>query len=137
MLIHECAQFFQVDVRLWQVFAIRPFAFEEIWNRVGAKAVNAQVQPEARHVEHFLLHFGIIKIQIRLAGIKSMPVILACLFIPCPVGWLGFQKDDARVFVDLIGIAPDVIIAIGRVPVGARSLETRDARRMCDSARGP
>ena len=46
----------------------------------------------------------------------------ACL-IPGPVGFFGIQEDDACLRIFLIGVAPDVVIAIGRIAVCAGSLE--------------
>src|SRR5687768_5876031 len=95
-----------------QILAVGTFAFKKIRHGVRAETVNAQVQPEARDIDHFLLYFRVIKIQIWLAGIKAMPVILSCFFIPGPIGWLGVNKDNTRVLIFLIGITPHVIISV-------------------------
>src|ERR671918_1832369 len=110
-------------MRFRQVLTIRAFTLKEIWNGVGAETIDAHIQPEARDVHHFLLYLGVIKIQVRLAGIKTVPVILSRLFIPRPIGRLGIEKDNTGVLIFLIGIAPYVIISVWRVAIGARGFE--------------
>ena len=43
-----------------------------------------------------------------------MPVVLLCLGIPRPVGFLCVGKDDAGALVLRVCIAPDVVITLGR-----------------------
>ena len=55
-----------------------------------------------------------------------MPVVLLGVFIPRPVRFFCVGKDDAGVFVDLVGIAPHVVGALGAaLGSPARALEPR------------
>src|SRR5437868_10298676 len=45
---------------------------------------------------------------------EPMPVILLRNFVPGPVGFFGVCKDDPNPFKVLVGIAPDVHVALGR-----------------------
>src|SRR5687767_12228438 len=100
-----------------EVLAVGSLTLEQIRYCVGAESVNAHVEPEAGDLEHLSLHGWIIIIQIRLTGIETVPVILASLFIPGPVGGLAIHKNNTRIFIFLVGITPNIIITIGGVPV--------------------
>ena len=67
----------QVLVRLGEVLAVRPLALEEIGHGVEPEAVDAEVEPEAQHVEHRLLHFGVVVVQVGLVVEEAVPVVLA------------------------------------------------------------
>src|SRR5919108_3536090 len=108
-----------------KVLAVGALALEEIRHSIGAEAIDAQLKPEAGNLDHFVLYRGIVVIQVWLAGVKAVPVILTCHFVPAPIGWLRVEKDDARFFVLLVRIAPYVVVAIRRAPGGARGLEPR------------
>ena len=96
MLVQVAAQLFEVGVGLGQVLAVGALAFEQVRHSVGPEAVDAQVQPEAHHLQHLGLHRRVVVIQVGLGGIKAVPEILAGLLVPGPVGFLGIQEDDAR-----------------------------------------
>ena len=73
--INVCPQFFQIDVRLRKILAVRPFALVEVGNGIEPKAVDAKLEPEiADPLDHFV-HRGVIEIQIGLMRIEAMPVI--------------------------------------------------------------
>ena len=54
---------------------------------------------------------------------KAMPVIGLGNRIPCPVGHLGIDKNNARRSVGSVGVAPDVPVAARIVAGTARFLE--------------
>ena len=77
----------------------------------------------AHDVQHRLLHFRIVIVQIRLLGIEAVPVILACDLIPGPVGLLCIGEDDAGLEILLIRIRPDKIIPVFGITALAGFLE--------------
>ena len=77
----------------------------------------------AHDVQHRFLHFRIVIIQVRLLGIEAVPVILACYFIPGPVGLLCIGEDDAGLEILLIRIRPDKIIPVFGIAALAGFLE--------------
>ena len=82
-------------MRFWQVLAVGAFALEQVRHGVGSEAIEAQLEPEAHHVEHLLLDGRVVVVQVGLAGIKAVPEILPGLSVPGPVGFLGIEEDDA------------------------------------------
>ena len=126
----------QVLVRARQVLAVRPLLLEEVRHGVQAKAVEPDVEPEAEHLEHRLLHLGVLVVQIRLVAEEAVPVVLAANGVERPVGRLRVDEDDPGVEVAVVRVRPDV-------PVGLRPGRrrcaipgtTRDPTR-CGSSRG-
>src|SRR6266849_6808573 len=120
-------------VGLRQVLAVGPLALDEIGDRVAAEAVEALVQPEAHDVEQLAADLRIVEVEIRLVVEEAMPVVGLRHRIPGPVGVLGVHEDDAGVPVPLVGVAPDVVIAVRRVGRAAGGLEPRVlVRRVVD-----
>ena len=58
--------------------------FHDVPNHVDAEAVDAAIEPEAEHIEHGVLHFGIAPIEIGLLFQKSVVIILARLLVEFP-----------------------------------------------------
>ena len=54
-----------------------------------------------------------------------MPVVLLAHRVPGPVRRLGVDEDDARFLVELVGVGPDVEVAVRPVGVLAAGLEPR------------
>ena len=81
------------------------------------------VEPEGHDVEHLLVDGRVVEVEVGLMAEEPVPVVLAGDRVPGPVGRLGVPEDDARPLVDLVGVAPDVVVALGRVPVAPRLLE--------------
>src|SRR5438874_13302772 len=50
---------------------------------------------------------------------EAVPVELACFRIPGPVRLLRIGEDDPRALIFLVGIAPDIPVAGGGIPVRA------------------
>ena len=97
-----------------KILAAGAVALDQIGNGVDAQRVHAHVEPVAHHLQHFFEHRGIVVIQIRLMREEAMPVVGLGHRIPGPVGFLRVGEDDARVFVLLVGVAPDVEVALRR-----------------------
>ena len=64
-------------VRLGQVLAVRPVALVEVRHRVEPEAVEPEIEPEAQHVEHLLLHFRVVVVQVGLVREEAVPEVLA------------------------------------------------------------
>ncbi len=101
-----------------EIFAVGPFLLKEIGNRVKANAVNAERHPEIDHPQHLGLHFRVFEIEVRLMGIKTVPVVSLGDRIPRPVGGFKILKDNPRFAVLLGGVAPDIIVAMRRADLG-------------------
>ena len=84
-LIHKGPQALQIVVRLGQILTVGAFSLVEIGDSVDAKAVHADVQPMAHHLQHLLLDFGVVIIQVRLVVEKAVPVVGSSQGIPRPV----------------------------------------------------
>ena len=115
----------QVLVRLREVLAARALALEQVRDGVEPEAVDPEVEPEAEHVQHRLLHLGVVVVQVRLVREEAVPVVLPGHRVPRPVRRLGVDEDDPRVEVALVGVRPDVPVALRRVRARARLLEPR------------
>ncbi len=83
--IHFCTHPLQVLVRQRQVLAVRPVLFEEIRHCIQPETVDAKVEPEAQDVEHRLLHFRVLVVEIRLMEEEAVPVVLAAHRVERPV----------------------------------------------------
>ena len=108
---------------LGQILAVSTFAFEEVGNSVEAEAIDAEIGPEAQHIEHRFLHRRIVIVQIRLVGEEAVPVVLATHRVIGPVGILGIDKDNACARVSVRVISPDIKAAVGAIRISARLLK--------------
>ena len=115
----------QEGVGLGQVLAVGALALDEIGDRVAAEAVEPLVHPEAHDVEQLAADLGVVEVEVRLVVEEAVPVVGLRHRIPRPVGALGVEEDDAGVPVALVGVAPDVVVAVGRVGRAAGGLEPR------------
>ncbi len=61
---------------LEQVLAVGAVALEQIGNGVEAEPVEAEVEPEADHVEHGLLDLGVVEVEVRLVAEEPVPEVL-------------------------------------------------------------
>src|SRR5512142_139522 len=116
MVGNEPADLFQVFMRLWKIFAVRPFAFEKIWDGIASKAVNSRLQPKLYDVDHLLPDDRVVVIQIGLLRIKAVKIVFARMGIELPVGFLRIDKDDTRILESLVRRTPKIIIPLGRAP---------------------
>ena len=96
-----------------QVLVAGALAHAQVRDGVQAQAVHTHVQPEAHDADHGAHHGRVVVIQVRLVREKAMPVIGLGNLVPGPVGLLGVTENDAGVGELLVGVAPDVKIALG------------------------
>ena len=101
-------------VCLEEVLAGRAVALDQVRHRIETKPVDTQIQPEVEHRQHLAHHRRIVVIQVRLMVKEPVPVVRLGNRIPRPVGRLCVDEDDPRLRVTLVGIAPHVVIALGR-----------------------
>ena len=95
VVIERRADFLQNVVGLGEVLVVGAVALDQIRHRVQPQPIDAEVEPEAHHVQHLLQHPRIVEIQIRLMREKPVPVERLGGLVPGPVGFLGVDKDDA------------------------------------------
>src|SRR4030067_2556686 len=98
-------------MRLRQVLSIGVRALEQIRDRVCSETIYTQLKPETHHLDYLFLNFGVVVIQVRLAGVETVPVELGRPFVPRPVGKICIDTDDTSIFVPLVCVAPDTVIA--------------------------
>ncbi len=120
--VERGADLLQDIVRLGQVLVVGALPFDQVRDRVETQPVDAHVEPEPHHAEHFLQHARIVEVQIRLMRVEAMPEILARHRIPRPVRLLGVDEDDPRLGKLLIVVRPDVEVAGRRTPLGGSCL---------------
>ncbi len=108
------ADLLQHRVRFRQVLVVGAFAFDQIRHRVEPQPVDAHIEPEAHHLQHFLQHGRIVEVQIGLVRVETVPVVSARDRIMRPVRRLRIDEDDPRFLVLLIGIGPHVVVAMIR-----------------------
>ena len=96
-----------------QIFAACPLAFIKIGNGVQTESVDTHGKPKIAYLLDSFVHGRVVEIQIRLMGIKAVPVICFCDRVPCPVGCFEIFENDARIFVFLRRVAPDIELAFG------------------------
>ena len=112
-------------MRLGQVLAVRPVALVQVRHRVEAEPVEAEVEPEAEHVQHLLLHVRVVVVQVGLVREEPVPVVLPAHGVPRPVRRLGVEEDDPRVAPARVVVAPDVPVAVRAGRVVTALLEPR------------
>ena len=112
--IDKGAQALQEGMGFGQVLAARAFTLKKIRRRIHADTICSPVDPELT-TQHGLLDFGVIVVQVGLVVEKAMPEIGFAQRVISPVGFFEIDENDARVFVGLVGLAPDVVIAILRM----------------------
>ena len=123
VFVHKGAHLLEKGVRLRQVLARRPFTLEQVGHGVDAKAVDAAIQPAGHYLEDLVLNLRVVVIQIGLVAVEAVPVVLPRHRVPAPVRLLGVLEDDACALVFLVGIAPDVEVAIRRGRIAPRLLK--------------
>ena len=63
---------------------------------------------------------GVVEVEVGLVGEEAVPEVLLAHRVPGPVRRLGVDEDDPGVLVELVGVGPDVEVAVGAVGVAAR-----------------
>ena len=113
-------------MRLRQVLVDRALALDQIRHGVEPQPVDPEIEPELHHVDDRAEHPRIVEIEVGLVRIKAVPVIGLRHRVPGPVRLLGIEEDDPGFEEFLVGVAPDVEIAIRRAAAahGARAETT-------------
>jgi hypothetical protein len=119
MRVHPRADLLEIRVRLRQVRSSSRPARRDRY-RVAAEAVEALVEPEGHDAQHLLADGGVVVVEIGLVVKKPVPVEGLGHRIPRPVRRLRVDKDNARVAVGLVVVAPYVVVTKRRVGRAAR-----------------
>ena len=126
VVVDMLAQLAQEPVSLGQVLAVGALALVQVRHGVEAHAVDAHVEPEVAGLEERLFDPRVVEVQVRLVRVEAVPVVGSGNVVPRPVRHLEVLEDDAGVLIALVGLAPDVEVAIGTARLGvARPLEPR------------
>ena len=96
-----------------QVLAVGSLSFIEIGHRVQPQPIYPLIQPKVHHLEQGFFDVGIIKIEIGLMGIKTVPIVGFGNGIPRPVRGLKILKDNPGFLIFFRGVAPDIKIPLG------------------------
>ncbi len=123
LAVDDAPKFAQDGVGLGQVLAAGALALDQVGHGVAAEAVEPAVEPEAHDVQHRARHGRVVVVEVGLVAEEAVPVVLLGDRVPRPVRLLGVGEDDAGVAVALVGVAPDVVVAVGRRAVGPGRLE--------------
>ncbi len=110
-------------MRLLQVLAVGALPLVQVGHRVQPEAVDAEVEPEPQHLDHRLLHLGVLVVEVRLVREEPVPVVLAAHRVEGPVGRLGVDEDDPGPGEPVVGVRPHVEVAVRAVRGAARGLE--------------
>ncbi len=105
---------FHDGVRLGQILVHRAVAHAEVRNRVEPQAVDAEIEPMLHDANDGVHDGRVVVIQVRLVREEAVPIVLVRDGIPRPVRLLGVREDDACLGETLVGIAPDVELAVRR-----------------------
>ena len=108
-----------------EVLAVGALLLEQVGHRVEPEAVDAEVEPELQRLDDGVLDPRVLEVEVGLVAEEAVPEVLLAHRVERPVGRLGVDEDDARVGVGLVGVGPDVEVAVRAVRVGARRLEPR------------
>ena len=104
----------QHRVRLGQVLVVRSLADAQVRNRVETQRVDSEIEPELHHVDHGVDDGRIVVIEVGLVREEPMPVVLLRGVVPRPVRLFRVEEDDPRFGELLVGVAPDVELALRR-----------------------
>ena len=106
------AQLGDERVRLGEVLAVGPLPLEQVGDGVQPEAVNPQVEPEAADVHHLLADLGVVVVEVGLMAEEAVKVVGLSAVIPGPVRGLGVDEDDPGIGVAVLGLRPDVVVAV-------------------------
>ncbi len=101
-----------------QVLVVGAFAFDQIWHRIQAQAVDAEIRPITQHRQDLAHHSRVVEIQVWLMVVESVPVIGFGGIVPGPVGPLRIHEDNACAGVFAVILRPDVEVPIHRARLG-------------------
>src|SRR5687768_12617028 len=100
---------------LSKVFAVGAVTLVQVRDRVEADTVYAAIKPEAERIDHRPPDLGVVKVQVWLLAEEPVPIVLAGVVVPGPIGAFRVGEDDPGVRVLVVRVRPDVIVAIWRV----------------------
>lgn len=92
---------------------------------VNAEAVHPQLQPETHRAENLVHDLRVGHVEVRLVGVEVVQVPLAGAVVARPDAVLLVREDDLVGGVPGVGVAPDVVVAVGVVLARAGFLEPR------------
>ena len=110
---------------LGEVLAVGAGPLVEVGDRVEPEAVEAHVEPEGHRLQHGVVDLGVVEVEVGLVVEEPVPEVLLAHRVPRPVRRLGVDEDHPGVLVELVGVGPDVEVAVGTLGVGAAGLEPR------------
>ena len=110
-------------VGLGQVLAGGALALHEVGHGVHPEPVHPELEPEAHHLPDLLAHGRVVEVEVGLVGEEPVPVVGLRDRVPGPVRHLGVAEDDPHAAVAVVGVAPDVVVALRAVGRGAGLLE--------------
>ena len=108
VLLYPLAQPSQKSMGFHQAFTACSFPLKQKRNRIEAKAIDPALQPKLHHLEHGLLHLGVVVVEVGLMVQEAVQIKLASLWIPLPVGALEVPEEHWRTAVALGAVAPHI-----------------------------
>ena len=105
------AQLLEEGMRLRQVLAVGAVTLVEVRYRVEPQAIDPKAQPEVHHLQHRLMHRGVVEVEVGLMRIEAVPVVGLGDRIPSPIRRLEVLEDDAGIAVLLRRVTPHVKVA--------------------------
>ena len=88
-----------------------------------ANAVDAEVHPVADDLHDVFLYGRVLEVEVGLMGEESVEVELAAHGVERPIGLFRVDEDDPDVRILVVGVAPDVVVAIGTLRIAPGLLE--------------
>ena len=101
-------------VRLGEVLAVRAFALDQVRHRVEPQPVDAEIEPEPHDADDRVEHRRVVVVQIGLMGEEAVPVVLPSAASSHVQFDFSVSVKMIRARVLLVGVAPDVEVALGR-----------------------
>src|SRR4029077_4942925 len=96
---------------LRQVLTVCALKLIQIRDGVQSQSIHAKIKPEIHGGKHGFAHLWIFPVEVRLVGIKTMPIIRPGNWVPGPVGGFKILENDARVTILVRRVTPDVKIS--------------------------
>ena len=129
--IHHLAQFLEELVGRRLALAVALLGLVQIRDGVEPEPVDAHVHPEPHDLEDRVVHSGVVVVEVGLVREEAVEEELPPDRVERPVGVLVVGEDDADVRVLLVGVAPDVEVAVRTFGIGRATAGTTRAGRRC------
>jgi hypothetical protein len=97
---------------LRQVLAVGALPLIEVGDCVQAQPIDSQAQPKIERPDNLFAHVRAVEIEVRLMGVKAVPVIGLGYRVPGPIGGFEILEDDAGLLIFMGGVTPYVIFAV-------------------------